>query len=134
MRFHAKWCACTLVFAGLLIAGSPALCAQQTEHAVSTQELRQDVQRAAETRQANEAEVRQLLSTDAAQRAMKSINLNYRKVDQAVGQLDDEDLARMAERSREVQKDFAAGNLTDRDLLIILLCIAGLVLIIVAVR
>jgi hypothetical protein len=134
MKFRAKWCVCTLVFAGLLIAGSPGLRAQQTEHAVSPQELRQDVQKAAETRQANEAAVRQLLATDAAQKAMKSMNVNYKKVDQAVGQLNDEDMARMAERSREVQKDFAAGNLTDRDLLIILLFVVGLVLIIVAVR
>jgi hypothetical protein len=48
--------------------------------------------------------------------------------------VDNEDLARMAERSNEVQKDFAAGNLGDRDLLIILLVAVALILIIVAVR
>jgi len=40
----------------------------------------------------------------------------------------------MAERSREVEKDFAAGRLGDRDLLIILLVAVALILIIVAVH
>jgi len=48
--------------------------------------------------------------------------------------LSDEEAARLAAQSRAVQKDIAAGNFTDRDLLIVLLCIAALVLIIVAVR
>ena len=37
-------------------------------------------------------------------------------------------------RSQKAQADFAAGTLSDRDLIIILLAIAALVLIIVAVR
>jgi hypothetical protein len=134
MKFRAKSCAWIVVVFGLTLAGSPALHAQDSEHAVSVQQLRQDVQQAADARQANEAAVRQLLATDAAQKIMKSSDVSYKKVDQAVSQLNDADLARMAAQSREIQKDLAAGNLTDRDLLIILLCIAGLVLIIVAVR
>jgi hypothetical protein len=92
------------------------------------------VQKSAEARQANETAVRQLLATDAAQKVMQSSHVEYKKVDEAVSQLSDEDLARLADRSREVQNDFAAGNISDRDLLIIVLCIAALVLIIVAVR
>ncbi|HUI74390.1 MAG TPA: hypothetical protein VLX32_05560 [Candidatus Acidoferrum sp.] len=134
MKFRANLCAWTVVAVGLTLMGSPALRAQNSEHAVSVQQLRQDVQNAADTRQANEAAVRQLLATDAAQKIMKSSNVSYKQVDQAVSQLSDAELARMAAQSRDMQKDFAAGNLTDRDLLIILLCIAALVLIIVAVR
>jgi hypothetical protein len=48
--------------------------------------------------------------------------------------LSDEDAARLAAQSRAVQKDIAAGNFSDRDLLIVIVCIAALVLIIVAVR
>jgi hypothetical protein len=134
MRFCAKLCACAFALAGLFLLGAPALKAQQEEHVVSSQSLRQDVQKAADTRQANEAAVRELFSTPAAQKAMKSASVDYRKVDQAVSQISDEDLARLAQRSREARKDFAAGNLTDRDLLIIILGIMALVLIIVAVR
>jgi hypothetical protein len=60
--------------------------------------------------------------------------MDYQKVDQAISQVNDEDLARMADRSREVQKDFAAGRMSDRDLIIILLVAVALILIIIAVR
>jgi hypothetical protein len=43
-------------------------------------------------------------------------------------------LAQLASRSAKVQADFAAGKLEDRDLLIILVVMAALVLVIVAVR
>lgn len=134
MKFCGKLCACTFALAGLLFLGARPIEAQQNEHVVSSQDLRQDVQKAVDARHANEAAVRELLATDAAQKVLKSAKVDYKKVDQAVGQLSDEDLSRLAERSREVQKDFAAGNLSDRDLLIIVLAVAALVLIIVAVR
>jgi hypothetical protein len=51
-----------------------------------------------------------------------------------VRQLSKEDLAQLSARSEKAQKDFAAGTLSDRDLLIILVAIAVIVLIIVAVR
>lgn len=134
MKVCARLSVCAFALAGVLLLTVPILSAQQPEHAVSLQDLRQDVQKAADTRQSNEAAVRDLLSTDTARKAMNSAGVDYKKVDQAVSQLNDQDLSRLAQRSREVQKDFAAGNLTDRDLLIILLAIAALVLIIVAVR
>ena len=43
-------------------------------------------------------------------------------------------VAQLAARSQKAQTDFAAGNLSDRDLIIILIAIAALILIIVAVR
>jgi hypothetical protein len=51
-----------------------------------------------------------------------------------VSSLDDQELARLAARSETARKDFAAGRMSDRDLLIILVGIAALILIIVAVR
>jgi hypothetical protein len=55
-------------------------------------------------------------------------------VKNAVGQLDDEELARLSARAEKTQREFAAGNISDRDLLIILVAVAALILIIVAVR
>jgi hypothetical protein len=86
----------------------------------------------AETRQANEAAVRQLFTSEPGQKALKSANIDYAKVDQAVGQLSDEDAAKLAGRSRQVEKDFAAGRLSDRDLLIIVI-IAVLLIALIAV-
>jgi UPF0716 family protein affecting phage T7 exclusion len=51
-----------------------------------------------------------------------------------VSQLSDADLAKLAERSREAQKDFAAGHLSDRDLLWIILIIVAVLIIALAVR
>jgi hypothetical protein len=56
------------------------------------------------------------------------------RVKVAVSTLSDEELAQVSARVDKAKADLAAGNLTDRDLLIILLAIVALVLIIVAVR
>jgi hypothetical protein len=52
----------------------------------------------------------------------------------AVSALNDQELARLAARSERAQADFAAGTLSERDLLFLLLGVAVLILIIVAVR
>jgi len=108
--------------------------AQEKQHVVSLDELKKDAARPAETRQANEAAVRGLLSSEKGQSALKSVNLDYQKIDKAVGQLSDEDLAKLAERSREAQKDFAAGRISDRDLLWIILIAIGIIVLAVALR
>jgi Flp pilus assembly protein TadB len=107
---------------------------QGKDHAVTAGQLHQDVQKAAETRRENEAAVREMFASDQAKETLKSAGIDYKQVDQAISQVNDEDLARMAQRSQEVKKDFAAGRLDDRDLLIIVLVAVALILIIVAVR
>ena len=111
-----------------------AVSAGQLDHAVTPRQLRQDVQKAADTRQANEAAVREMFASDQAKETLKSAGIDYKQVDQAISQVNDEDLSRMAQRAQEVKNDFAAGRLGDRDLLIILLVVAAIILIIVAVR
>jgi hypothetical protein len=51
-----------------------------------------------------------------------------------VSSLSDEELRQLASKANKAQADFAAGTLSDRDLLLILVAIAALILIIVAVR
>jgi hypothetical protein len=65
---------------------------------------------------------------------MKSVHVTYQQVDTAIQQLSSDDLARLSARSENARKDFAAGKLSDRDLIIIALAILALILIIVAVR
>ena len=127
--------ACSILLAVCLVTvGSPPLHAQQKDHAVSSDQLRIDVQKSAAARQANEAAVREMFASEAGKKALNSAGIDYQKVDQAISQVNDEDLARMADRSHEVQKDFAAGRMSDRDLIIILLVAVALILIIIAVR
>jgi hypothetical protein len=56
------------------------------------------------------------------------------QVKNAVSRLSDQELAQLAARASKAQADFAAGSLSDRDLIIILLAVVALILIIVAVR
>ena len=132
-----KWCGQALAIIVLpCFAMSPANLQAQEKHVVSSQELHKEAMRPAEARGANEAALRQLFSSEQAQQALKSVNIDYSKVDKAVGQLSDEDLGKLAARSQQAaQNNFAggrAGSLSDRDLLIIII-IAVLVIALVAV-
>ena len=136
MNVCGKWCGRALAVILLAcFAVTHARVQAQEKHVVSSQELSKDTARPAETRGANEAALRQLFSSERAQQALKSASIDYSRVDKAVGQLSDEDLAKLAVRARQVQDNFAAGrggSLSDRDLLIIII-IAVLVIALVAV-
>lgn len=120
-----------IVLAISLMFGAAPAQAQEKQHVVSLSELRKDSGGPTRTRQANEAAVRHLFSSGAAQKALQAAKIEYAKVDSAVGQLSDEDLSKLAQRSRQVENDFAAGTLSDRDLLIIVI-IAVLVIALIA--
>lgn len=124
-----------LILSLCMAPGSLRVQAQEKQHVVSLDELNQDATRPAQTRQADEAAVRQIFSHEQVQSALKSADIDYAKVDKAVGQLSDADLAKLAERSRQMESNFAAGragSLSDRDLLIIII-IAVLVIALIAV-
>jgi len=134
MHFRAKLCVSVLAVNALLgLAVTPAG-AQDKQHVVSLSDLSKDAARPAQTRQSNEEAVRTLLSSDQAQKAMKSANLDFQKVDKTVSQLSDEDLAKLAQRSRQAQNDFAAGRISDRDMLWIILIALGIVVLALALR
>jgi len=103
-------------------------------HVVSQADIHKELVNAAQTRQQNLQKVKGLFSSDETRKAMEAAQISPERVDAAVSTLSDEDLARLASRADKLDHDFAAGRLNDRDLLIIVLGIAALVLIIVAVR
>ena len=107
---------------------------EKQQHVVTTDELSQQVARPAETRQANEDAVRHLLSSEAGQNALKSANVDYQRVDKAIGQLSDGELAKLADRSRQAESDFAAGAITAKTLAYIIIAIVIIVVIIVIAR
>jgi hypothetical protein len=104
------------------------------DHVVSSTQVQKDLQAASEAKRKELAEVTGFLGTEQARRAMEGAHLDYRQVDAAVQSLSDEDLARVAAKAEQAHKDFAAGTLSDRDLILIILAVAVIVLIIVAVR
>ena len=103
-------------------------------HVVSLAELQNATVAATQARARNIETLRAFVSSPAAEKALKSAHIDSQKVETAVAQLNDQELAQLAARASKAQADFAAGNLSDRDLIIIILAVVALVLIIVAVR
>ncbi len=114
----------------------PDVWAQQQEHVVSTKDLHRDIVAAARTQETNLAKVQKFFSTDLARKALKSANLPYEKVQNAVSTLNDEELARLAARTDKVEAEFAAGTLSNQQItyIVIALATAVIVLILVAAR
>ena len=103
-------------------------------HVVSPADLQKETMAASQARQRNLETVTHFLSSPRAQKALRSAHMDPTQVKTAVSSLRDQELAQLASRSANAQADFAAGRIDDRDLLIILVAIAALILIIVAVR
>ncbi len=121
--------ACILV---TIFAVPPSLLAQT--HVVSPADLQREALTATQARQQNLQKVKQFFSSEKAQNALKSAHMDPERVKTAVSTLSDAELARLASRAQTAQADFAAGTLSDRDLILIIVAIAALILIIVAVR
>ncbi len=103
-------------------------------HVVSPADLQKQVMSASQQRQSNIETLQQFLSTPLAEKAMKDANINPRQVQNAIPTLSDQELAQLSARADKAQRDFAAGDLSQRDILLIILAVVVLVLIIVAVR
>jgi Flp pilus assembly protein TadB len=132
MRFDL-WQSVRLLSACFLLT----LCAagvMAQSHVVSQTDIHKELVNATQTRRQNLEKVKTLFSSDEARKAMEASRISPEKVDDAVATLSDEELARLSARADKLDKDFAAGRINDRDLLIILVGIAALILIIVAVR
>ncbi len=123
-----------MLAAGLVIAVAafPALAAET--HVVSDADLQKELVAASQARQHNLQTVQQFLSSDTAQKALKSAKIDSQQVKTAVSTLSADELAALASQTEKAQADFAAGTLSDRDLILIILGVVALVLIIVAVR
>lgn len=124
-------CASVLLFS-IAVAAPQSMVAQN--HVVSPGDIQNDVSNASAARQQNQKQVEDFLSSQEAQRAMKSAKIDPQQVTSAISQLNDAELAGLAARSAKAQRDFAAGDMDNHDLLLILVGIAALILIIVAVR
>jgi hypothetical protein len=131
LRFARSFVGAVLVVVFLLPQNAVG---QAAQHVVSPSDLQKAVVDASQARQQNLDTLNNFLSTDKAKQAMESARIDPQQVKKAVAGLSDEDLANLAFRAQKAQDDFAAGSIGDRDLLIILVCIAALILIIVAVR
>ena len=118
---------------GCAVIPAKAQTPDQSRHVVTLEELSKQTAQPGQAREANEEAVRNLLSSDLGQKALKSANVDYQKVDKGISQLNDEELAKLAERSRQAESDFAAGNISAKTLAYIILAIVVIVVIVVLV-
>ena len=132
-RRQSSRVALALILAAVFVLPQNLL-AQAASHVVSPSELQQAAVKVSTVRQQNQEQVQQFFSSEKAQQALKSAHVNPEQVKKAISTLDDTELAQLATRAQKAQSDFAAGTLSDRDLIIIIVAIAALILIIVAVR
>lgn len=103
-------------------------------HVVSLAELQSATVAATQSRQRNIQTLQEFVSNPAAEKALRSAHIDAQQVKNAVSRLSDQEITQLAARASKAQANFAAGTLSDRDLIIILVAIAALILIIVAVR
>jgi hypothetical protein len=101
-------------------------------HVVSLGELQKQTLAAGQERQRNLEIVTRFLSSPTAEKAMKIVHTDNKQVKTAIASLSDEELGRLAQRAQKTEADFAAGNISDRDLLIVLVAVLVLVVIILA--
>ena len=103
-------------------------------HVVSPAELQKEAASASSARRHKLETINGFLTSPRVQDLLGKAGIDPARLQTAVAALNDQELAQLAARSEKAQADFAAGRLTDRDLIIILIGIAALILIIVAVR
>jgi CHASE3 domain sensor protein len=123
---------CALITAAFAaaITVSPAEAAPVPQHLVTPGALQQSAVSASQARQRNIEELRQFLTTPQAQKAFQQAGVNPEKVKKAVSGLSDQELAQLSQRATRAQRDFAAGAITNKELIIIVL---GVILLIVLV-
>ena len=117
----------------IFMLGVPLNLSAQT-HVVSPADLQREAVASSRARQHNLETINNFLSSPTAEKVLGTAGVDPAQLRMAVSALSDEELARLAARSEKAQADFAAGRMSDRDLLFILIGIAALILIIVAVR
>lgn len=114
-----------------VVLGGPKRATAQ-EHVVTSKELQKDVAAQSKTRHENEARLEKILATPQAHEAMSEAGVDYKTVQKGVHLLNDAELAQLTARAQKAQSDFAAGGISDRELIIILLAVIVILIIVAA--
>jgi ABC-type multidrug transport system fused ATPase/permease subunit len=101
---------------------------------IPTSELHKQVRDAVQERQSNLAKVQSFFSSELAGKTLKNAKLDPAQVQKAVPFLSDEELANLAAKTDTLQKDFAAGALTNQQITYILIALATAVIILVIIE
>jgi hypothetical protein len=98
---------------------------------ISREELRREVRAISQSRRAHLAQVEKFFHSEAARNALVATPIDAKRVAAAAQLLDDEELARLAARAVALEKDFAAGALSNEHLTYIVIALAAAVLVLI---
>jgi len=100
---------------------------------VSASELQQAITTAAKIRQKNRDDVQAFFSSKPVRDALKAGKIDYQRVQKATAALSPDELARLAVQTNQLQRDFAAGTMTNQELTYIVIALAAAVVVLIAV-
>jgi hypothetical protein len=103
------------------------------EHVVSSADLHKQLVTAAKARQENLKKVQDLFASPAAKDSLKSAQIDAKRIETGVASLSDAELARLATQADKIQKDIAAGALSNQEVTYILIALATAVIILIIV-
>jgi hypothetical protein len=115
---------------------SLAVCSTQLlaeQHIVAPTELQQRLRSAADDRKQKLARFNDFLSKDEVRNALQSAKIDTNQVKQAAALLTDEELASLSARSGQIERDIAAGSLTNQQLTYIVIALATAVIVIILI-
>ncbi len=108
--------------------------AAQQDHIVNPQAMQQQLEASSATRQRNIDTLNTLLSSPVAERAMQQAHVTPSQVKTAIPTLSDEELSNLAARAADAQTKFAAGSLSNHDMLLIILVLVVIIVIVAIVH
>ena len=102
---------------------------QAQDHVVPAADLQQQIQNTAHARERNLAKVQKFFSEECVKKALKTTRMDPQKIQKAIPSLSDEELARLASQTDKVQRDIAAGALTNTQITYIIIALATALLV-----
>jgi hypothetical protein len=111
----------------LSYAAAPQPLKAAETHVINLSELQQNLRSSQETRGNNLADIERVLSLPAAQDALAKAHLTTERVTTAIAELNDAELAQLADNAREAEQEVEGG------IIVGLLALIGLVVVILIV-
>jgi hypothetical protein len=105
---------------------------QATEHLVSTADLHRQIRSAQQRRQAGLRQISGFFRSESSRTVLAASKLDANQVEKAVAFLSDEEVARLASHIQDVERDVAAGALTNEQLTYIVIALATAVIVLIA--
>lgn len=120
-----------ILLMGLTFMAPQNLAAQGQQ--VTPSELRAAVRQSAAVRQENLNQVRSFFADPKVTKILTDAHLDSVRIERAMSTLNASELSKLAARTAQVQKDFAAGALSNQELTYVVIAIGAAVLVLILV-